>query len=653
MQTVRFVFGVHNHQPVGNFDHVFRDHVNEVYLPFLSALAERDFLPIALHISGPLLEWLDRHDNAYLDLVGRLAADGRLELLASGLYEPILASLPNIDRIEQVEWMRDALKSRFGVEATGLWLTERVWEPALAADLVDAHVEYLLIDDRHFYASGFEPGQLHWPFRTESNCKPLTLLPIDERLRYLVPFQPPSATAEYLRGLGANGAPLAVLADDGEKFGGWPGTREWVYERGWLVSFIETMQQLVASGEVKLVTPSQAIREVESGGLAYLPTTSYREMEEWSLPATAAMRLHRLIAELGDERMHGPEGAIVRGGHWRHFLVKYSEANRMHKKMCCLSKLCRERGNPPDARREIGRAQCNDAYWHGVFGGLYLPHLREAVWGHLARAEAILRDHEPIQYRAYDLDGDGHEEISIHSGRFAAIVSPRRGGAVEEYTLFDSHTNFANVLTRTIEAYHWIAVESAALAADPNRATQNSREPELGLAVTEMPPQDRHPRALFMDRVLSADLREDTYAGGRFESLAGWEAARFLVDGITAEPDHVRVRLVPADDRRLALKELTFADDGTLTVRYEWRPHELPDASWFTTEISVVRALAVETEPAAERWQHAIATVAKSERGLEETVQGLSLTFRWPVSLGAATVRLAPHVPTSGSEAEK
>jgi hypothetical protein len=40
MSSIRFIFGVHNHQPVGNFDHVFEHHVREVYLPFLSALVE-------------------------------------------------------------------------------------------------------------------------------------------------------------------------------------------------------------------------------------------------------------------------------------------------------------------------------------------------------------------------------------------------------------------------------------------------------------------------------------------------------------------------------------------------------------------------------------------------------------------------------------
>src|SRR5580692_5539309 len=41
------------------------------------------------------------------------------------------------------------------------------------------------------------------------------------------------------------------------------------------------------------------------------------------------------------------------------------------------------------ARDLLHRAQCNDAYWHGIFGGLYAPHLRTELWRELVRAETI------------------------------------------------------------------------------------------------------------------------------------------------------------------------------------------------------------------------------------------------------------------------
>src|SRR5215207_3712243 len=283
MAPIRFVFGLHLHQPVGNFDHVFEQHVQDVYRPILEHLSAGGFLPLVLHLSGPLLEWLEAHDTAYLDLLGKLVSDRQVELLLAGFYEPVLASLPRADRVEQIQWMQEAIGRRFGVDARGLWLTERVWEPELAADLATAGVSYALVDDRHFLVTGFAPEQLHAPFWTESDGKRVALFPIDERLRYLIPFRPPQETADYLRELRGAGHRLAVLADDGEKFGGWPGTKEWVYGKGWLDRFMATIGGLVERGEVVLSRLDEALDAVPSGGLAYLPTASYREMESWSL----------------------------------------------------------------------------------------------------------------------------------------------------------------------------------------------------------------------------------------------------------------------------------------------------------------------------------------------------------------------------------
>ncbi|OGT96328.1 MAG: hypothetical protein A3I79_02590 [Gemmatimonadetes bacterium RIFCSPLOWO2_02_FULL_71_11] len=635
MKPLDLVFGVHFHQPVGNFDHVFDEHVRDVYLPFLTRLAEAEFLPIALHVSGPLLDWLELRNVAYLDLIGRLASEGKVELLASGYYEPVLAALPRADRLEQIAWMREALRRRFGVAATGLWLTERVWEPDLAGDLAEAGVRYALVDDRHFLVAGFRQGQLHAPWRTEHNGRSLALFPIDELLRYLVPFKPPAETAQYLRGLRAAGHRLAVLADDGEKFGGWPGTKAWVYERGWLTQFLETMNASRANGEIRLVTPSQALREVPSGGLAYLPSASYREMETWALPPEAALRLIRLEADLGAERLAGPDSALVRGTHWRNFMVKYPEANRMHKKMLALSALCRRRGDPPDARRAIGHAQCNDAYWHGVFGGLYLPHLRHAIWHHLAVAEGVLRAGELLACEEVDLDGDGHVELWVHCAAFSALVSPTRGGAIEEYTRFAAGVNYAAVLTRRREAYHETALAAAQAAANDNGGggTPSTQEIEQSVRLTQLPPLDAEDRALFVDRMLPADLAQEAYASGAYQPLRSWARAAFAAT-VRSSSEAAEITLV-ADG---LTKVLRFANDGTLAVSYRWEAPAVPHGVVFSTEVSLSHPLELRTTPPAEAWSFPIATVAKSERGLDQTVQGESVTLRWPAAAGGVMI---------------
>ncbi len=619
MDPVRFVFGVHLHQPVGNFDHVFEQHLQDVYRPLIERLAAHRFFPFALHVSGPLLEWLEAHDTQYLDLLGRLAADGHVELLLAGFYEPVLASLPRADRIEQIGWMKETIKRRFGVDATGLWLTERVWEPDLAGDLADAGVRYVLVDDRHFLVSGFERETLHAPFWTESGGKRVAVFPIDERLRYLIPFKPPASIAEYLRELRGAGRPLAVFVDDGEKFGGWPGTKDWVYTRGWLDQFLDAMAAQVTGGEVQLTTPGAALDTVRSAGLVYLPTASYREMETWALPPAAAARLATLERDLGEARIEGPDGALVRGGHWRNFLVKYPESNRMHKKMLALSALCRDRGDPPAARRAIGRAQCNDAYWHGVFGGLYLPHLRAAIWQNLAQAEQDLRRGERLAFEQLDLDCDGQMEIWVHSSAFSALVSPKRGGVIEEYTLFESGVNYADVLTRRREVYHEIKADQANAVAAAE-GTPSIHDLEHARRLHQLPPVDQTNRALFVDRVVTAD-------GAR--EVASWAGAEF---GVSVAATAKAVELVLRSGS--LEKRMTFGPSGALTVSYRWDPGAFPPDAFFCTEISVSRKLDLDLTPVA------FATVSRSESGFEETVQGYSYTPRWPARAGEARLTL-------------
>ncbi|HET9949113.1 MAG TPA: DUF3536 domain-containing protein, partial [Longimicrobiales bacterium] len=264
-EPLRFVVALHLHQPLGNFDSVIEQHVDEVYLPVLRRFEERGFLPLALHVSGPLLEWLEARAHRFLDLVGELAGRGALELLLAGFYEPVLPALSREDRLDQIGRMRRWLSSRFGVEARGLWLTERVWEPGLVGDLADAGVEHVFVDDRHLLASGFERHELARPWRALSGGRALAVLPIDERLRYMVPFRSAEEVARELRARAEKGRALAVLGDDGEKLGGWPGTAELVWGRGWLDAFLDEMERLVDEGAVRLASPAEALREVPPG----------------------------------------------------------------------------------------------------------------------------------------------------------------------------------------------------------------------------------------------------------------------------------------------------------------------------------------------------------------------------------------------------
>lgn len=662
---VRFVFGLHLHQPTGNFDHVFRTHTDDVYLPTLERFAERDLLPITLHVSGPLLDWLEREGHELLDVVGRLVSEGRVELLLSGFDEPVLPALTRRERVEQIGWMREWLSRRFGVEPTGLWLTERVWEPDLVEDLAEADVRYALVDDRHFLVAGFERPSLFRPHRTESGGRSVSLLPIDERLRYLVPFRPPEESADYLRALRAADRPLAVLVDDGEKFGGWPGTAEWVWGAGWLDRFLDAMEGLIEDDVVRMTTAGDAIGEVEPVGPSYLPSASYREMETWALPSGAALDLESLEAAVDAEGLPESVGRFVRGGHWRSFFAMYPESNRMHAKAQRLSELCRRAGDPPEARRAIGRAHCNDAYWHGVFGGLYLRHLRAAVWASLLEAERLLRRGQGPTVEVMDVDNDGLEERWIHSEAFSCVVDPALGGAVTELSRFAEGVNLADVLTRRWERYH--RSEPPVDRPSEEHVDRPSEKPvdrspedradggmpsihdlEDAFRFRTLPPFDLDDRTLTVERVLAGDLTEEAYAAADYEPVRSWARTRMEADhDVTAMGAELRLR---AGGGQGLEKTIRVSADGMLDIRYRWDPAAFPPEGWFAPELSLsTHVELVFDPPPATVWRYEIRSVSRSERGTEETVQGHSTTPLWPCGLGEARLRIGAVVEHSAT----
>ena len=653
--SLRFAFAIHLHQPVGNFDHVFEDHLKGVYRPLLDALHAHGAYPISLHVSGPLLDWIERHAPDFLDDLGARAAHGQIEFLASGRYEPILAALPAADRVEQVEWMRTDLRSRFGVEATGLWLTERVWEPDLAADLARAGIEYTLLDDRHFLACGLGRDELDGVFTTESGGERIRLLPIDERLRYLIPFRPAQEIVNFFCDERRAGRGQLVLGDDGEKFGGWPDTREWVHG-GWLDTFLDALNAGRERGDLELVTT----RETASGpslGLVYPATGAYREMEEWTLPRPAARRLARLVVTATDREGDDP---LIRGGQWKGFLRRYPESNRMHKTALRLSAICRDRGDPAAARRAIARAQCNDAYWHGVFGGVYLPHLRRAIWRELAAAEERLREGEGIAFEILDFDLDGHDEIWIHSARSSVVISPARGGAAEILTVFRDGVNYVDVLSRRLEAYHRDPSESGATDVRDGGAAPGARTRTDGIASVHdreseapaAPAPDGAPLALLQEialeppdgpgmreRSIIVDWRPHPFRLARVPDLEPGAASGRIRLHLESEPGLPRLE-----------KTLDVHVDGRVDATLDWSAADIPAASRIVTRLPLAHPMGIETGAsggAPKESRTRIVTLARSERGFEEVDQGELVELAWPAAVRRAHVSLMPAVGPS------
>jgi len=466
MKKIKFAFAIHNHQPIGNFEHVFEHAFAHSYLPFLEILERHPRFKISLHFSGILLEWIMKHHPETLDKLRSLVEKGQVEMLTGGYYEPILAVIPDRDKTGQIKKLTDFIEKEFDTLPVGMWLAERIWEPHLPKPLSEAGVKYTIVDDSHFKYSGLSDDELLGYYLTEEEGHLLALFSSSKFLRYSIPFKEPEETIKYFRKIASeDGENLIVYGDDGEKFGVWPKTYEHCFKHRWVERFFDQVER---NGEwIEMIHLKDAKNLLLPKGRVYLPTASYHEMMQWALPARSFAQYEEFEHILKEQNLYERFGIFVRGGFWRNFLAKYPEANNMHKKMLHLSQRIekiesqkrKSKTKLEKAKDFLWKGQCNCPYWHGVFGGLYLPHLRSAVYENLIQAEKLTdelthRDKNWVDHQIFDFDKDGRDEFLVHTPIFSLFFSLSCGGNLFELDFKPKSINLLDTLTRKEEGYH-------------------------------------------------------------------------------------------------------------------------------------------------------------------------------------------------------
>lgn len=519
-RSVALLLGVHAHQPVGNFTHVLDDAHARCYGPFLQVLYRYPDFHFAIHISGWLLDYMLKHYPQDMQLLKEMVRRGQAELFGAGYTEPVLAAIPSRDRVGQITKLSEHLHKKLGQKPQGAWLTERVWESTVVPALGDSDIEYVTVDDYHFLCTGKQAHELNGFYTTEEDGRKLDLFPISEPLRYRLPFSPAHEVVGYLESLAdESGQAAAVYFDDIEKFGIWPETYEWVYEKGWLKDFIEGV---LNSSIIHPMRYSDYHAQSKTKGVVYLPTASYSEMNEWTLPVPAAHHYGDMVEREKREGRWDVSKPFVRGGIWRNFFMRFPESNWMHKRMLALSARYHalpEKLKTPAMLHELYEAQANDAYWHGLFGGLYLPHLRRAIYNAMVRLEAMLDAVQPRPARSQvDLDLDGNDELFLLSGALQAVVKLDGSASICELDAYALAHNFGDSLARQTEHYHRrVNAQHDHGPSEGGIANPHERMVSKHEIVSDDLAIDPHPRTLFRDSWAERD-------GARFKRV-GYGAA--------------------------------------------------------------------------------------------------------------------------------
>jgi alpha-amylase len=644
MKKLKFLMAVHSHQPVGNFDHIFEQAFTKAYLPFLVALERHPKIRIALHYSGSLIDWIEIHHPDFISRIHALIKRNQIELLSSGYYEPILALLPDDDKIGQIKLLNKKIEELWGIEPQGIWLTERVWEPTLAKSIADADITYTIVDDAHFEKAGKNIKDLYGYYVSEEEGEVLDIFPGSKFLRYALPFKLPEETINHLRNCLLEGKTAITFADDGEKFGLWPHTHKWVYEEQWLEKFFNAIEE--NSEWIETVTFSEYINAYPPTERVYLPCASYTEMLEWS------------------------------DGYFRNFLVRYPEANNMHKRMLEVSRRIAQTDPQntlvKDARRYLYMAQSNDGYWHGVFGGLYLNHLRYNVYSNLIKAEKILdrimhRELSWLENHVSDYDYDGADELSIENANIKAYIDLDEKASIFELDYKNRDINLVNTLSRRKEKYHDKIREKIlkkSYAVQVAATSIHNLEKNIPEGLEKSIIYDRYRRTCLREAFLRDDVSLDDFITMNFDELDS-SHTRYILDSF----ENTHNKLIVSLKRSLEVDGLPFEAEKFIEIErdlckfnFKYKITNRSSSSWkgrmgiefnfsLWDEMLVnkgqqnsIECLKIKDawfglgmefifDRLTDIWHFPIETVYESESGFEKNFQAMNVFLNWRVNL--------------------
>ena len=534
---------LHFHQPPTASAVALEDCFDDVYEPVLDALDADERLLLNLHFGGRILEHALAHRPDFLSRLARLWRQGRVEVLGGAFYDPVLAAIPERDAIGQLQLTANWLKRQLGKVPQGAWLALRAWDPGLPRALGAAGVAWTLLDDAQFLAAGLEPEDVHGHYTTERAGHPVGMFPIDAALSRILAEGPASRMRDQL-----------VLSNMAHQ----PDERlEAVALRGeTLVAdgrFAELLSVLDSEHHWLKTTPlSRAFELFPTRGRVYLGSGADPALTEWSRPAASRANRRRLQQQLESVGMWRGVEHFVGRVLFDNFLVKYGEANRLHKRMLAASAavdrlraVLAERQRKGKASASDGkarkvleracdalwRAQTHAVYWHGGPNevGIYDPRMRLSTTRQLMVAqrmvERALGDPARGGWSAFKLDhdADGNAEAVVLTPTLAAVVHAAQGGTLWELDLRDRGIPMLTSMSPVEEPYDDTLVGNEVVLVDAeDHPSLPVDEPDWARTTNPKLARrrvDRIARGAFQDHFLGAETTLETFGFRQFRQL--------------------------------------------------------------------------------------------------------------------------------------
>jgi len=569
--VTKLLFGVHLHQPVDNLGVAVENAVKLCYAPFFELMSKYPNFKFALHSSGWILEHIKLNYPKVFEDIKKC----NIEFFTGGYYEPILSSIDERSQINQIMKLTHFIEDNFSQTPKGLWLTERVWSDSIISALIECGVEYVIVDDEHIYKA--HKKDIEGFYTTENGGDRVFIFPINKELRYKIPFAKSDDSIDEVKKYST-----AIIFDDLEKFGLWPKTYDWVYGKNWLNEFVQK-----AINEVETIHFKDYYIENSSLGLIYLPESSYVEMNEWA------------------------------GGKWKNFFIKYSESNRIHKRALGFKELQNE---------PLFKAETNDVFWHGAFGGIYLPNLRDNAYRYIIECE----DFSPNGITTNDIEMLGFNQLKAKTKELIMRFSAK-GGALIEFDDREKRFNFQNTLTKREESYHKKMLNKTDSSTDEVETIHNMQY-NLSKELKKELVFDGYERVSFIDFIKDNDKILKDFSSEIFTI----DKTTFTTNNLVKEYSilengfNFKNSILFSGEHSYILEiNLHFAhyDDLKLNNNIIKDKDELIEKVFTFDDIYTNRKIVIEFENSIKLKYKLIKTLSQSEKGFDAIVQGISLVF--------------------------
>ncbi|MDD5292072.1 MAG: DUF1926 domain-containing protein, partial [Candidatus Omnitrophica bacterium] len=327
--------------------------------------------------------------------------------------------------------------------------------------------------------------------------------------------------------------------------------------------------------------------------------------------------------------------------------------------------------NLSSAKKYLYMGQFNDAYWHGIFGGLYLSHLRCGVYENLIKAENLIEEREKSKEKVIqcDFDKDGRNELIVSTKRMRLYFRPEEGATISEWDDKPRCFNLTNTIARRFEHYHRRLKEKVMQQSfekdSHGEGIKSIHEHNVvkGSDLDRVLFYDKYPRYSLRDYLLDTKTNLEDFYEGRFTEVANSANSSYEFADKTAGNKKVlefsRKEII--DLCLVKITKIVTVENNLISVEYclenfgikkidfifgtefnlslydselcEAANEEKKVSNFVINDLWKDIRLEYSINPLARVWTFPVETISDSELGIEKMYQELCVFFNWKVSL--------------------